>query len=1305
MNKILSWKIKAGVYAYIYLPDQTTHISTKIPEDSEKWHTIINVISKWEESEYKRNFDIMADEVKKRYGVTIPWKDEYFNFADGNYVNDVNIIMLAGDDGNGEGSGSIGDGIGGENDVFDEFKEAIQNEINAMAAAINAKNEAVKALIEQNVTETVSDALNTINKTNEELDNVRTDLLDKLSGATEAIERASALFDLGEGNITAEDIQSALISVDEYGGWMSAYSANVINMWTDYDVVNREMGSVGDAVDAKKGLFTKIATHIDTINETVGTVEDTVNASLGLAQTVATWVDASASTVTEAKNWIDAKNGIISDTLNYINGDEDDTRSLKHDMNVLSATIISEASIRIDGSITNVMSEINAMSGSITNQITKLGNGVDSALTSVGNKIEAVCGTVETWITKTEELSGTAKDLRDEWTTQSGMIRSVSDMVAKTDENGCVLGYVVVKETNERIELYKRINDDVDDSVKNLEPNVWYISKIDPPEKLSEELQPLASAHYSFKLGSYISQKADEAVISVVDNSGKTAAIRAAVSGDTALVGIVADKIIMSGDVVMGAMSALTANIGGILIGNGEIKTIKGASDSTGIGSGQTSTFHLDGRTGGFSATGAYIRGDIIATSLKLGDTTIEEYLSGQIPDEEKIRNEIQSFIESDEFKSMLDDGLITQAELDAALSRLSGLTKEQIDAVRDMFDDIEIPTVTKTVDASGFTTVTYTNGEGAPVTWKTVDSGDFLVANVTYESGETSFLVSKDGLLQANNAVIYGKIYASEGRIGGFNIGPNTLDVYSDSTNNVTAFLNGSSKYYNNEKGNLILGAGVNKGKTLYEYTTSNNSAGINKIFLDTVYRVTSSVTKTLRIKAYTGTTDENDILKTCEAISGDVRYEITTITSSGDTSDDDEVEVGKYEDDKGEEITVKYKGEVVLYNNKIVNGNLSKERIVFIYNGNNFKLDDGVISDINLNTKIYSDGTIETERLTCEDGFFGGEIDSNGVFKGSLINANGSLKNVSIDGGYIRGNMAIEKYDTFAANSNYSTYFDVNSYPLDSVMDDVTFHEIRGYQYDVQNANGNNNGKTYGPVNVVLSKFVVKSGATVTFPKMKASIARYVPTNRCNKFALIGIECTYTQLNNGLNNGHIFNYSAYSEGYCRKDKSRETIGFEMASGNSLNNSVVSGNNLTYKFYTDTIVETTLTFYFHLSTYYWLGGDKAAGHVSVSAGRAMVKNGDKNNGLHIRPNGFYAKYGAYTFSVTESGITMDIQGKLSAGGEEKVYKFALTDGGITKYTTDTPPIYMTDRERYVVNNNINANLDNPNSSLINTRW
>ena len=1310
MNKILSWKIKAGVYAYIYLPEQTTHVSTRIPEDSEKWHTIIGAISKWEESEYKHNFDIMADEVKKRYGVTIPWKDEYFNFADGNYVNDVNIIMLAGD-GGGEGNGSIGDGIGGENDVFDEFKEAIQAEINAMAAAINAKNEAVKASIEQNVTETISDALSTINETNKELDNVRTDLLDKLSGATEAIEKASALFDLGEGNITAEDIQSALISVEEYGGWMSAYSANVINMWTDYDAINQEMGSVGDAVDAKKGLFTKIATHIDTINETVGTVEDTVNASLGLAQTVATWVDASASTVTDAKSWIDAKNGIISDTLNYINGDEDDTRSLKHDMNVLSGTIISEASTRIDGRVTNVMNEINAMSASVTTQITTLGEGVDSALTSVGTKFEAVCATVKTWITKTEELSGTAKDLRDEWTTQSGMIRSVSDMVAKTDDYGCVLGYVVVEETDERIELYKRINDDVHESVMDLEPNVWY--KLGTREKLSEELQPLASAYYSFKMGSYISQKADEVVMSVVNDTGKTAAIRLAIADDTATMGMIADKIIMSGNVIMGAMSALTANIGGILIGDGQIKTIKGVEDKTGMSTGQTSTFHLDGRTGGFSASGAYIRGAIQATSLTLcgkgengSDTSFEEYLDGKIPTSENIYQQVYNFINSEEFENMLSDGFITYDEMYDYVDSLDlGLSENETKDLVEKMVNARIPNV-ETKTENGVTTHTYSyvdeNGERHENTWTTIENGDYVVLDKNYTGNSGTFIFSKDGLLQANNAIIYGEIHANTGEIGGFSIGNNILKVKDADTDDTLAFLNGSETYDDAEKGVLILGAGVNKGKTLYKYTSNEiNVAGLNTIFLDTVYRVTSSVTKTLKIKAYTGTTNGN-ILKTCEAISGDVRYEITTIT--GGSKSDDEVVVGTYKDDDGEEITVSQKGEVVLYNNNIVDGNLSRERIVFTYSGKELKLDDSVISDINLNTKIYSDGTIETERLTCEDGFFGGEIDSNGIFKGSLINANGSLKNISIDGGYIRGNMAVEKYDTFVANSNYNTYFDINSYPLDSVVDDVTFHEIRGYQYDVQNSNGNNNGKPYGPVSVVLSKFVVKSGATVTFPKMKASLARYVPTSRCNGIALIGIECTYTPLDKELVNGNIFNYSAYSEGFCRKNKSRETIGFEIVSGSSLNNGVVSGNNLTYKFKTDTIVETKLIFYFHLSTYFWLGGDKAAGHVSVSAGRAMIKNDDKNNGLHIRPNGFYAKYGAYTFSVTESGITMDIQGKLSPTGDENTYKFALTEKGISVYTTDAPPIYVTD-EQFEFAANSNTTLPVPDSNTIFTKW
>ena len=81
MNRILSWKIKSGVYAYIHIPNSTSHISKRIPENSPLWDEIISVISSWEKDEYKSNFQEMAFEIRQRYGKNIEWDDKYWNFV------------------------------------------------------------------------------------------------------------------------------------------------------------------------------------------------------------------------------------------------------------------------------------------------------------------------------------------------------------------------------------------------------------------------------------------------------------------------------------------------------------------------------------------------------------------------------------------------------------------------------------------------------------------------------------------------------------------------------------------------------------------------------------------------------------------------------------------------------------------------------------------------------------------------------------------------------------------------------------------------------------------------------------------------------------------------------------------------------------------------------------------------------------------------------------------------------------------------------------------------------------------------
>ena len=115
MNKILSWKISGGVYAYIYPVNNGKYISNRIAEDSPIWQNVISEISNWDASEYRANFDKMAAEVQTQYGYTVAWDDKFFDFVDENAVGGINIVLLSGKDGDGiggDGSGfECGDGV------------------------------------------------------------------------------------------------------------------------------------------------------------------------------------------------------------------------------------------------------------------------------------------------------------------------------------------------------------------------------------------------------------------------------------------------------------------------------------------------------------------------------------------------------------------------------------------------------------------------------------------------------------------------------------------------------------------------------------------------------------------------------------------------------------------------------------------------------------------------------------------------------------------------------------------------------------------------------------------------------------------------------------------------------------------------------------------------------------------------------------------------------------------------------------------------------------------------------------------
>ena len=768
MNKILSWKIKTGVYAYIYLPNSNTHISKRITEDSPLWRDIISSVSKWSDEEYRTHFNDMSSEVSEKYGKTISWNDDFLDFDGDNSYGGVNIVMLAGED----ADTKVNSILDGEiSSAIEDFNAKIDAKLAAVTAEAVERNKEVKEFVDQKVNETIARATATINQTKEELSNIASEAMVSLSGATDAINKAAALFELGEGGIDSESIKDAVNSVKEQNEWINGLSGHVTDFKTDYDIARSMMGSIGTAEDATAGLFSRIATSLNAVSGTAGTVSSWMVASAGTIQDSATWYNTHESSVTEAVRYINASAGTIGETLNYVNGEG--VNSLKHEMNALSATIATAISTSANSAVTRVEQNLNGLSGIVETTITRFDEASDT-LTSMGDEMNAVKGEINKWMTITQDISGTAIDLRDSWTAASGKLSSVANLLVEYDENGEPIYQAYKKINNEKtsdIVTVTKVNDTTWQDGSN-----QYYTKDEVFLKYTTATQ------------SYIMQEASALTLAVMETPEMTAQIALKLSEDDgamkSIIDIVADEVNITADVIAKSLTTKEANIGGITIGNGRISTI--VTDSLG-----NPTFKLDGNTGGFSASNAYISGHINAKSLTIGEEypqPIFDYINGMMPlfpNQGDITNLINDAIDE---LNIDGRGYITEDFVNDLLANNTGFTEEQTSFIQNLVG-AEINDSFSETTEDGVTTHKVKIGDNE-YTWKTVDTGDYLVLGSEYGNEESDyFVVSTEGLLTANNAVIHGKIYASEGYFQGdikastLQIGDTNIDDYVDGT------------------------------------------------------------------------------------------------------------------------------------------------------------------------------------------------------------------------------------------------------------------------------------------------------------------------------------------------------------------------------------------------------------------------------------------------------------------------------------------------------------------------------------------
>lgn len=753
MAKVFSWKVAPGKYAYLE-PENGSYIRSRIT-DSTIIHQMANTVNSWTEDEYREAFNNMKSEVNRVYGSITGDYSEYYSIGG---INGGTVVLLAGKDGV-DAKTSVAEQYINEVD-YTRLIEKMDEEFEKYKGEIMTQVQAIKDSIENSASQDIGDALESLRQTREELSELRGRMSEAASKAQNALDAVRGLAMFSDGEIDPQLLQDIMLLEERFNAWTSEYDDKIAALLVDYDAVTQQLGSIALAMSTYEGKVSLFLENINALSGTVGTVEQTWAANSGMMKTLATWYNESAATYAEITRLIDASRAAIEDIVNFYNGET--TSQLRSyidgEMAEMGRTIQSISDSVEDGNRATVKIEerLNGLSGIVSTSISRY-DSLSGRVCTINTEMDALAGSLSTAITVANNALQEARDMRDVWTQESGMLRSVTDLIIEVDENGDPIYYYVDPDLPDHGDesQWIRVYYIGDDPVTGLP--IYNTKKDGTGVEYRDNVVP----SYKAKMMSYILQNSNAIDLSVMSGD-VISALRLAVTEDGSVIYMTADRVIIDSDVLVESLTAKAANVGGVHIGAGMISAQTG-DNKWALGS-----------DGILEATGAKITGDIHATSLTLGsgksfDDELNDRLSNVSGlDETIVNNMISGYLSTQDFlREDALDGYVDGETLRRWLSEQSGLTSAYVNTIINAMSGSQINTVEAFPNGSGGVRHVITIG-GVPYEWDTWDAGDFVLLNTEYsgetESGTAKFLVSKNGLLQANNAIIYGKIYASEG-------------------------------------------------------------------------------------------------------------------------------------------------------------------------------------------------------------------------------------------------------------------------------------------------------------------------------------------------------------------------------------------------------------------------------------------------------------------------------------------------------------------------------------------------------------
>ena len=1055
MNRILSWKIKSGVYAYVYPPTSESHISNRIPEDSTYWKDAIDALSaKTIYAEYISN---MAHEVFIKFGINIPIEDDditkYWGFAND---NSSNIILLAGKDG--ENASLTNPFI--DDTVFDKINNIVDEKLNETKDTLSEENAKVWNYIQEEVRTEMSSAKKELNEVKTRLESVSTNLTEKLDSASESIEKAAKLFELSE-DITSDDIKNVFSFVNDN-------SDDIINIKTDYDNINQTISSIEDVENIGDGLFGKIATHLNIISGSVSSVSEVANAAYGISEQNAFWIDKNSDTIIEATRFINANSGIIMDKIDYI--DNSLISTLESSMDAKDAEIRNIIMTETNDAITNVRSSLNAISGIVEDTIIK--EDSDGSLSNLGKRMNAAESSIEEWITTSDSAMSIALDVRETWNSESGKLSTVSNLVAETDGFGNIVYYISGLTNNGEV-FENRVKRTIDEE----SGDVIYVD--DDGYRYTEDL---VYTHLSPILSSYISQTSSGITLSVISGGGLVSAVEMVINENESFINLVASKVVVDAEMIAKSISSNTANIGGIVIGNGRI-----SSSSTGVNS-----FSLNGNTGTLQASNASISGTVYATKgifngtvhAKNGSFSGSVYANDGVFSGTVYAND-GSFSGSVYANDGVFNGTVhaNDGSFSGSVYANDGVFNGTIHANNGSFSG-------SVYAESGYFKGKISSTEG--------DIGGISIKDNGL-SGST--FVIKNGEIIAENITIDG------GTIAGTKLDSGKMTFYDDSGNTV-AFL--GSNVIKDTKESIFL-AGFNSTVNFYVFDKYNGEYVSN----ESKFGVISLQTVPL----------EDILLGNSVYMENMIVYELNDLGNG-------QIRISEPETFNGLNYSV--------YAKQIGNGKdfyyiISQEREDKykrkIFSSENIMgpyLAKSCMNDTYLSNAadfiINSDGSVECKNAYISGGLFEGEIISSGKFKGILEDVNGKIKNSEIT-------------ESLTFNSeNGVNILNVNK---NCAVDGSSYYTNR-YSYYNQNKSKNT---VYYNNEVVLYNVSFDKGRDITIGDINGYIHRFVPYYRSVSEASVMVTINYSGDSISSSSTYTFKQDGYNGKDMKKNTTDFTI------------------------------------------------------------------------------------------------------------------------------------------------------------------